>query len=359
MTQFSVALEGSSGPSLSYALAAVTRNVAFYIVALASISVISEINPWWSIVVAPFLGLAMYRLTIVMHDCVHGTLFAWPAANRWCGVAVGAMSGIEFHAFSRLHWMHHRRTGERDDPQGADYLLLPRSRGGVAWHLLRPLVGYNLFKIWQVARELPGRRGRARNLTGLMPVIGVQGCAAFAASSALGYWWLAPLPVLSAATFGLFFSQLRGFAEHVAMPGERPEGCVRSHRSVTVDRILLHDLNFNYHREHHLQPGVPSCRLPELHRRLVAARPAEFALAPSMLGTIWSRLAAAKRDSLPVHESADDDAPSLLQQRLPGVPGGSRQPAPTDGGQGRRPGYRMVRRCHRSARARSGRSGGR
>jgi omega-6 fatty acid desaturase (delta-12 desaturase) len=303
VTQSSAAAEASSEPSLSYAVAAAARNGAFYLAALAAVPAISAVNPWWSLVAAPFLGLAMYRLTIVMHDCVHGTLFASSAANRWCGLAMGAMSGIEFHAFSRLHWLHHWRPGEPDDPQGADYLLLPRSRGGVAWHLLRPLVGYNAFKLRQVIRELPGGRRQAGRLAaGLLPVVAVQGCAGFVASSALLYWWLAPLPALSALTFGLFFSQLRGFAEHAAMPGERSEGCVRSHRPTALDRMILYDLNFNYHREHHLHPAMPSCRLPQLHRRLAAARPAEFALAPGMFGAVRSRLAAARRDCPAVRE---------------------------------------------------------
>jgi len=287
------------GPSLSYAVTAVTRNVAFYIVALAAFPVLSAANPWLSIVAMPLLGLAMYRLTMVMHDCLHGILFASQTANRLCGVAAGAMSGIEFHAFSRLHWTHHRLAGQPGDPQGSDYLSLPRSRGGIVWHLLRPLVG---FKIWQVMRELAPAHRRGRNLAVLVPFLIIQTCAAFIASSAFVYWWLAPLPILSAATFGLFFAQLRGFAEHVAMPGQAPEGCVRSHQPTLIDRVLLHDLNFNYHREHHLYPSVPSCRLPELHRRLAAARPAEFTLAPGMFATIWRRLMAARRGSLTANE---------------------------------------------------------
>jgi fatty acid desaturase len=289
--QSGVGIEGSSsGPSLSYAAAAVTRNLAFYIAALAAVPLISIANPWLSIVVAPFLGLAMYRLTMVMHDCLHGTLFASPTANRLCGIAAGAMSGIEFHAFSRLHWTHHRLTGQPGDPQGSDYLSLPRSCAGIVRHLLLPLTGYTVFKIWLVMRAL--RRGRHRlAVLALGPLFVVQGCAALIASSGLVFLWLAPLPILSAATFGLFFAQLRGFAEHVAMPGQPPEGNVRSHESRLIDRLLLHDLNFNYHREHHLYPNVPSCRLPELHHRLAAVRPTEFTLALGMFATIWFRLA--------------------------------------------------------------------
>src|SRR5205823_5007842 len=120
------------------------------------------------------------------------------------------MSGIEFHAFARLHWLHHRIVGRPDDPQGPDYLSLPPSQAGMVWHLLRPLMGYNIFKLRQVIRALDGSTAHRMKRSGLMLVIGVQGCVALVASSGLVDWWLAPLPIVSAATFGLFFAQLRG-----------------------------------------------------------------------------------------------------------------------------------------------------
>ena len=124
----------------------------------------------------------------------------------------------------------------------------------------------------------------------------IQGCAAVIASYGFVFWWLAPLPIVSGATFGLFFAQLRGFAEHVAIPGQISAGCVRSHRQIKIDVFLLYDLNFNFHRDHHLYPRVPSCHLPELHRRLVSQQPDEFALASGMFSTIWSRLVAEIHD---------------------------------------------------------------
>jgi acyl-lipid omega-6 desaturase (Delta-12 desaturase) len=239
----------------------------------------------------PALGLAMYRLTIVMHDCVHGTLFQSRRANRVLGVVTGAVSGIEFHAFARLHSKHHRLLGRNDDPQGPDYLGVRASKAGTLWHLLRPLFGLNVIKLWQVAREVEKPAlSRQKYLGHLLPVVAAQSCAALIASGGLAHWWLAPLPVASAATFGLFFAQLRAFAEHVALPGDRAEGCVRSHSPRMIDRLLLYDLNFNYHREHHLYPGAPSCHLPELHHRLVAERPQAFKLAPGMFATIGAAL---------------------------------------------------------------------
>jgi fatty acid desaturase len=90
------------------------------------------------------------------------------------------------------------------------------------------------------------------------------------------------LPFVSAATFGLFFSQLRGIAEHAAEAGGAMAGNVRSHAPHWLDRLLLYDLNFNYHREHHLYPHLPSRDLATLHTRMTGGAPA----ASNMLCTV-------------------------------------------------------------------------
>lgn len=284
-------------PCPRYAAVGIARNVLIYLGFLASVPLLALFHPWAPLAAMPLVGLAMYRLTIVMHDCSHGTLLKSRKANRFCGVLVGAMSGIEFHAYQRLHRKHHASVGRPDDPQGPDYLSLPASTFGIAYHLVRPLLGYNAFKISQVIGELERTTPhRAAHWARLAPVIVVQGCAALVASNGFVFWWLAPLPIVSAATFGLFFAQLRGLAEHVAMPGQISAGCVRSHRQIKLDILLLYDLNFNYHREHHLYPRVPSCHLPELHSCLVSQQPEEFALASGMFSTIRSRLVAGIHD---------------------------------------------------------------
>jgi fatty acid desaturase len=76
------------------------------------------------------------------------------------------------------------------------------------------------------------------------------------------------LPFASAATFGLFLSQLRGIAEHgVGGQGAR-EAFVRSHATELLGSLLLYDVHFNFHEEHHRYPGVPSHQLPALSREL-------------------------------------------------------------------------------------------
>jgi fatty acid desaturase len=43
---------------------------------------------------------------------------------------------------------------------------------------------------------------------------------------------------------------------------------VRSHATDFLGRVLLYDVHFNFHAEHHEFPGIPSCRLPQLAARV-------------------------------------------------------------------------------------------
>jgi fatty acid desaturase len=81
--------------------------------------------------------------------------------------------------------------------------------------------------------------------------------------------WLAPLFTVLPT-----LNRLRTIAEHtpstIAAPGARDIGaCTRTTAGFRLTRALLAPLNFSYHFEHHLLPGVPFHQLPALHRLLV------------------------------------------------------------------------------------------
>src|SRR4051812_50206647 len=93
-------------PSRSYALAAVARNTGLYVVALTVLP-LAGARPWVLPLAMPLLGLAMYRLTMVMHDCLHGTLFSSRRANRIVGELAGGVAAVQFYAFCPLHLADH------------------------------------------------------------------------------------------------------------------------------------------------------------------------------------------------------------------------------------------------------------
>lgn len=118
-------------PSDRYGTYAVIRNVAplFALLALAPFLAKRSIAAAWSL--APLVGLFLYRITIVMHDCVHRTLFRSPRINDRVGLLLAAVTGIDIRRFRTLHSRHHRTFGRADDPQGFHYLGVQRMSSAV------------------------------------------------------------------------------------------------------------------------------------------------------------------------------------------------------------------------------------
>jgi len=123
--------------------------------------------------------------------------------------------------------------------------------------------------------EIPSQEGPAversfLNLAGISIVqLAILGCFYLA-----GHWMLYPLLWL-APLFTILptLNRLRTIAEHT--PARRPApgagdigACTRTTLGLRLVRALLAPLNFSYHFEHHLLPGVPFHQLPALHRLL-------------------------------------------------------------------------------------------
>ena len=225
-------------------------------------------TPW---LLSPVVGLLVYRITVVMHDCTHHTLFKNYRMNNAVGSFLGAVTGVDFGSFSRQHWRHHQSYGESGDPQGFHYADLKRKTPArFCWHVVKPLLGLNLRHTF--AESVLAPRNVARLVrTGEFALVALVQLAILAIVTGFGrHPVLAALPLLSTVTFGLFFSQLRGIAEHGAMGDTIETRIVRSHAPRWLDRILLYDVNFNYHSEHHEHPQVPSCHLPAVHQAIGA-----------------------------------------------------------------------------------------
>jgi fatty acid desaturase len=255
-------------PSNLYGWSAVLRNALPLLALYWLAPVLADGNasvPW---LLAPAIGLLVYRLTVVMHDCTHYTLFVGRRLNKAIGSLLGAITGVDFSCFSEQHWRHHRSYGETIDPQGFHYVGLKRmSRAEFRRHLLKPLLGLNLRYTLSESVLAPRNLARLSKTGGLVLVAVVQLGLLVVVTGAGRHPLLAGLPLLSTATFGLFFSQLRGIAEHGVADELTAPRSVRSHAPNLWDRVLLYDVNFNYHREHHEHPQIPSRHLPALQRQ--------------------------------------------------------------------------------------------
>jgi len=279
-------------PSDAYGWGAIARNVLPLFLLFCVAPLLAQRHAFAPWLLAPAIGLFLYRITVVMHDCTHHTLFESRKLNRTMGLLLGAISGVDFNSFRQRHWQHHESYGRTGDPQGFQYLSLKgMSRGELRWHFVKPLLGLNLRDVLAESIVAPGNIARTFRNGELAMVVLVQFSILALVTQAANYPVLAVLPALSGATFGLFFSQLRGIAEH-AVVGENEAYVVRSHVPSTLDRIFLYDVNFNYHAEHHAHPQIPSCHLPSFHRA---------AGLPETRGSMFDTLRALYDKSIPSH----------------------------------------------------------
>jgi fatty acid desaturase len=257
----------------AYGSISVAKNLMPLLAIYAGIPYLADRSYAWAWCCAPLVGLFLYRLTMVMHDCGHATLFMKHSTNERVGKLLGFVTGVDFGRFKQLHWEHHRRYGLPGDPQGFHYAGLSRmTRAAFRWHSLKPLLGLNLRYVFRESLLHPSNL-RAASANALALLVLVQIALLLLVTGGGRHPSLALLPFASAATFGLFLSQLRGIAEHgVGEPG-RSEPFVRSHASEWFGSLLLYDVHFNFHEQHHRYPGVPSRHLPALARELGDGKP--------------------------------------------------------------------------------------
>ena len=190
-----------------------------------------------------WLGAGMF---IVAHDAMHGSLAPGrPRLNRWAGqAAVGLYAAFPFGSLNDKHHAHHRAPGSADDPD---------------FHPDRPTA----FWLWyfRFFRTYFGWRQLAVITAVLLVYVLV-----FRASywNAVLFWGLPSiLSSLQLFTFGTWLPHRH---DH------EPFTDRHNARSLEFGWVvsLLTCFHFGYHREHHLSPGAPWWRLPDVRRRLAA-----------------------------------------------------------------------------------------
>lgn len=255
-------------PSNSYGIYSLLKNLFPLGLIYTLAPRLAEESPLLAWSLAPVVGLLIYRLTMIMHDCGHMTLFSSRKANLLIGKYLGGLTGIDFDSFRDRHWEHHKIYGEFGDPQGFHYIGIDvKSRLGFVWHLLRPLLGYNVKYVISESILSPGNLIKSFRNGDIFIIVLLQVLTLSIVTNFGNHIHLAFLPAISAITFGLFFSQIRGIAEHGSRNQSQEPKLVRSHAPEALGRLLLYDVNFNFHKEHHDHPGIPSCNLRLLHTK--------------------------------------------------------------------------------------------
>jgi fatty acid desaturase len=226
------------------------------------------------------IGSRQLALSHLVHDACHYNVSRSKRANDWISdIFFAAPTLISTDSYRRQHLPHHAHLG--DWAQDTDRRAWYNIRGlrfvyRTFWALLGLEAASTILayaKVGALSPEAGDQRWRRPLL-----VLGTQ-----ALLFAYCLWLGAPLAYLSLWVLPLFtvtmyLLTLRVIAEHqteaYALESEEAftrtldAPLIRTLQPGPLGRFWLGSMNFFYHHEHHLLPGVPYTQLPRLHRML-------------------------------------------------------------------------------------------
>ncbi len=257
------------------------------LVLLGSGAIAWNIGNWWGYTLAFLLvgarGQACY---ILQHEAMHNLLFTRVRTNERVGIVLSALLGTRFYMGRKIHWDHHRRVGQVDDPNETYHNVEKRPPGTAvirffAFHLLGGRLFMMVSNLAMTAAQIvsPSKAAGgkadavpfAKTRIDLMALFMTQFAVLTAISllsSPIVYFTLYLLPL---ATLTAFFEAIRSFSEHV-LPGEatcEAEGARRFFMDASpLETFFVSQFDFHYHHVHHLHPNVVTFKVRALHRWL-------------------------------------------------------------------------------------------
>ena len=204
-------------------------------------------------------AIALNTFPLLVHEGMHGLLFANRRWNWIASVLLGSTFLMSFSAYRVLHLRHHRYLGDPRDPD--DYHNYSRSRP-VVWglHFVRLIFGPVLYICLIPVLALKHGSPAQRKLICIEYTLLVSMYSVLLRMFSyreLFVVWIVPLLLMGALT------AIRGFTQHGITEASDPYLASRTMLPrPMVAFFLLHE---NYHLEHHLFPEVPSYHLPALH----------------------------------------------------------------------------------------------
>jgi beta-carotene ketolase (CrtW type) len=205
--------------------------------------------PWsastlaWAVLLVPLLTWLSVGLFIVAHDAMHGSLAPGkPGVNLfWGRLTLLLYAGFWMDRLRPKHFDHHRHVGTEHDPDFS------------ATHPTR---------VWPWYLSFMRRYFGWREALVITAVVWTYVLLLGADVRNVLLFWALPA-ILSSV-------QLFAFGTFLPHRHEEQE-FVDHHRSRTNDfgwlASLLTCFHFGYHHEHHLSPGTPWWRLPEVRRK--------------------------------------------------------------------------------------------
>ena len=246
-------------------------------------------GPLTALLAVLVFGNRQLALAVLMHEAAHRTLARRLELGELIGEWFAAGPIVQRMSLYRAHHRrHHRNTGTERDPDLRLATGYPVSAASLRRKLLRDLsgltglrqligslamlCGYAEYDVRGDFRRDRRRQGLSRRLRaavhGLAPTVLCLGTATLALAAFDAAWMMA---LWLAGYLSVYPVQLRirALAEHAMTtdPGDALNNS-RTTRTNAWGRMLLAPMYVNYHLEHHLLPGAPCYRLPEIHAAL-------------------------------------------------------------------------------------------
>jgi fatty acid desaturase len=252
--------------------------------------------PWVTavafVVVFALMGRAHCRFAILMHEAAHRLLFSNRRVNDLVGRWLLAYpTFVPFDLYRGGHLAHHRDELGPEEPDIPLYRGYPVTPQSLRRKLVRDATGRTGLKLHKglvraCVSELPAARRVAWSIVATQVVI----AALFAVA---GHPWLYLLLwFLPHLTVWRVLNRLRSIAEHGGMAHDpdkrRSTHTVRQHPWA---RFWIVPYHTGWHLAHHVDPGIPHARLPELHAALKDAGWIPDGLESPTYTALWRRLA--------------------------------------------------------------------
>jgi fatty acid desaturase len=213
------------------------------------------------------LASQLHTLTILQHDCGHGSAYRSLRANRWMGRLLAWPIVMPFTAFQEVHKRHHWYLGNpKKDPDEWFYAAGPRML------FVREMLFSSYFVRLALTQYGPLVRRRViRELAVNLAVWGVVVYMLLEYGKTFDLFFALIFPLLGLA---MVISPLARGYEHYPMSflrrGDPARMSIRSN-TVTIRNPALSFLwaNITYHVEHHLFPQAAFFHLPTVHRILL------------------------------------------------------------------------------------------
>lgn len=230
---------------------------------------IAQRLPGW-IALLPLQGILITFLFTIVHETIHRTAFLNRRLNDWVANCCGLLVFLPANWFRLFHFAHHRHT---HDPLHDPELATPKPSSVVdhlvyltgipEWLARFKVIVCNAF-IENTDGFVPsGNRAQVKLEARLYLFIYVVLLIGSIAMFTTTLFWIWVLPSL----LGNPFLRLYLLTEHTGCP--HTENMLENTRTMFAHPLIrFFTWNMPYHAEHHIFPGVPFHRLPDLHQHL-------------------------------------------------------------------------------------------